>query len=109
MMETHEPVAVRVVLPLPTTEVSTRAGGMGNLTVGPDPVHVVGQNPYRKRLILSASGGDVYLGTTAGIVASKSGFHLASGQLMEITHFYELWAIADTTDVELSYMEEECR
>jgi hypothetical protein len=110
-MDVPEAVAVRVVDPIPTVELSTRAGGMGNVWLFPDkPVHVVGQNRHRTRLVLSVNGDDVYIGTSESVVRNKTGFRLPQNEPLPVFHSSEVWAMpVAETSVELSYMEETCR
>jgi hypothetical protein len=67
--------------------------GDGSSSTAPVPVMILGNNPRRKRAVISVRGQIAYIGQTSGMASINDGFVMASPSTLEMTHQREVWCI----------------
>lgn len=98
--QTDEPtVPVRVEGPVRVQQLPAAHGSHFAVTFddATTAVKVLGRNPLRKRVLLAAKTGDVWVGTGKAATEKNDAFLLIStSPPIEITHMDELWARPDS-------------
>ncbi|MCO0638382.1 hypothetical protein M8745_20825, partial [Lutimaribacter sp. EGI FJ00014] len=99
VQDVTEPVAVAVVdaKPIRVRQTPRRQITTGQVTVSPGGAakQLVGENPFRERLLISTQGGDIYIGPDRDSLTAGSGFWLARSSRIELTTRRVVWVIGD--------------
>jgi hypothetical protein len=67
--------------------------GDGASSTTPVPVQILGNNPRRKRALISVRGQIAYIGQSPAMATINDGFVIASPSYIDVTHQREVWCI----------------